>query len=1362
MRRFQLSDRLLGCGVVFLLVSLVVGPAGIQLGSPLCAEEKLFEVNLEKIQNDLDRYLQQADGFLNENKIRETRQKVTFVEQKLDAYKKELPRQDRDRYKARINTLQGDIETRIDSLVKVNISLIRHQGATAAIEFRRTLAMQYGIPEAELAEVDEAIVNSGAYDEETRAQEVAAPVRSIEQTTPDLSYDERSRQIAREREERERQAQQAQEQALQARAEKERAENQRVEQARTEKERLRAREQAHQDSVMAEQAEQRRVEQEYAQRERIRLEQAAQERAKTQMAQSDAEREREQRDRQDSLRAVEQRLRQIDRERSRAEKAQTDDLRERQAWAHRDSMQAVEDQARRSREQARSEQVAAQKAVLERLDRSDDETSEADSLLRARSEELQRREERDAGVAKAQETSRKIEQLVASGNVEEANTVFGIYEPSMRRYLELGAYEKIRNAVTSRYADYQHKLLTTSQQFDMIRSLVERKKGAEAHSLFRANRVDLAAFTDRETFTALQRDIEASYNDFLQQRKKALAATQRIREQLAAKKTEHAYALFQESNDLLNGYLDKDELATLQTAVTNAYSTMLDKKRWAELYERDIRGLINDERGAEALSRFDQGRTELHQYLSPATYESLRVAVTKAYAQYTQRQANARQIADMIHTLLSQKKTEKANDRFKQYKETLRSYLNDPAAYDELQSSVAAAYADLQQKKRWANQISRSVSVLLEQKEGAEAYSRFMPLKDSLSNYLPATTIDSLGLAVTRGRDEYARNHTAAQDKATQIGNLLTQKRSEEAYNAFQQAKNHLDHYLDDDKAYNALANQVSAAYRELMELRQQAASRMREIQKLIDQREGVKALELYQTSLTQITKYADSIAVRQLGTAAAKAAADYKTNQAKAYAQVAEIRKLIEQDKVDKAYLSFRGGRSTLRHYIEDAAAFESLTTAVTQAYKALLEKRSQAVKQQREITALIRRQEGRQAQARFERDQAFLAQYLDGESFKLLAANTQRANAEYLEAQAEAERIAARIAVHLTNKKIKEAYALLDENHNDLEKHLERAVFASMEKSVESQYEALQEKERLALQQVREINAFIKQLRGDRAAGRFEQRKLDLQKYLDQPTFVSLQQRVTAAKIDYDKNRHHALDLTARIKKDLAGEKTEQAYLVFRAEQPALRNYLDEKEYAALDAAVSRPYAVLMERRKAAKEQLGEIAGMLKSNKVAQANRVYYKIQPKLKKYLPAEEYEQLDTNLIRLTGQFVLQENAAEQATSHIYTLIRGERIDSAFVAFKKSRGVLRQYLDQKAYARLERTVVASVAKIERERKMVRDYERKISRLIDQGSFLAAYRSFHATRWLLKKHLDPAVFKKMEKRIVTEVERRRGKRT
>jgi len=143
---------------------------------------------------------------------------------------------------------------------------------------------------------------------------------------------------------------------------------------------------------------------------------------------------------------------------------------------------------------------------------------------------------------------------------------------------------------------------------------------------------------------------------------------------------------------------------------------------------------------------------------------------------------------------------------------------------------VAAAYASLQEKRQWAIQYARSIRMLIEQKDGAAAYTRLQENAAGLHDYLASSSLDSLTKAVDKARAEYQKNQTQAQVTVATISNLLVQKKVDEAYATFKQKKPLLEHYLADDKLFTDLATQVSEAYKLLMERRRQAEQSLRDI----------------------------------------------------------------------------------------------------------------------------------------------------------------------------------------------------------------------------------------------------------------------------------------------------------------------------------------------------------------------------------------------------------------------------------------------------------------------------------------------------------------------------------------------------
>ncbi|MBD3392519.1 MAG: hypothetical protein GF418_10580 [Chitinivibrionales bacterium] len=1187
------------------------GLPGIPRGAGAVSGEELFEVDSEKVRDDIERYLDETERHIEQSKIRDARQGLSLLEQKVDLHKKHLSRQERELYKDRINELSSAAEHAVDSLVEANLKLLKTKGSAEAIEFRRYLAAQCGISEAELAPVDEAIVTSGPVEQKQREREL---------------HEEASRVV---------------------------------------------------EKAAAKEPE--------------------------------------------------------------------------KAVAGSEEIQKIEDKEVRA---------VAERIARARQDSIRAEEARKDSIRQVQAEKLRRLRQREQSIATANENARKIESLLAEGNPEEAKTVFDIYEANLTKFLEGDRFERLGARVTTAYEEHRKMTAWASQASEKILALVEAKKGAGAHAAFVKDRDDLAKYLDEYQFTELTREVESAYETYRENREDAQSAATRIGSYLDRKKVERAYELFGRSREMLSSYLDQKVFDALQSRVETAYGAMQDRKKWAEGYAGGIESLIDRDEGAEAYQRFEKERASLKEYLRPREYESLAASVTAARAEYAENRTKAQAAAKKLRALISAGKADEAYDGFGKIRESLRHYLGG-GEFEELRADVYESHRHLMERRRWAQQYVRGIYSLISQKEGEAAYAQYQKEKAGLREYAPAETIDSLESAVLKARADYRTNQTKAQAAAKKIQGLLARNQAQEAYAAFQKAKDHLDHYLGDDELFDEIGARVADAYRAFQEKKRFAEQYAREIAREIDRREGLKADSLYQAKKTELHKYLESSSANRLAAAVAAARSDYVKNREKAREIEKRARGLLTAGKIEQGYRLFDENEDNLGHYLL-GSSFGELRTWAEKEYKSLLASRRWAVDQVREIEGLVRREEGARAHAQFDKHKRELQKYLDAETYKALQAKAVRARSEHAARKKRAVKIAGRIVALLDQKRAKEAYTLFDENEDDLRRFTGPKSFAQLEKRVEAVYDDLKEKERWAVQQTRSIKGLVRRRRPEEARDQFTKLQAELTKYLDAGAFTSLEEQVAAAYRQYRRNVGKMVALEKRIRALIRSDSLDAAHDAFLSNEADLKRYLGEEARAKIEQMVMTPYRALMQKREKAEEYASTVYKLLRKNEIVGAHKTFTAFRPQLQATLDAKSFTRLQKTVVEKYNDYMANSRKARVASDRIYDLLRADEVDSAYAGFRKIRLSLRRYLDNHSYEKLEKSVARAYEHLTGRRREAEDYAREnVYDRLKKGETWPAYRNFRSKRTWLRKYLEKDDFEELEKQVNVSYKGMRGKR-
>ena len=154
------------CLLSLLLPILIAANAWASGGS-------LFDVDSAQVSSTLENYFRQAQDAVSNHDVRLARQQLSLISFKIEKYGNLIAKNDKKIYDSRVSTLKTSIKSTIDSLVLVNLSIIRTKGQAAGIEFRQKCTAS-GLSEIELAQVDEAIVNATS-EEAPKASQYVEP-----------------------------------------------------------------------------------------------------------------------------------------------------------------------------------------------------------------------------------------------------------------------------------------------------------------------------------------------------------------------------------------------------------------------------------------------------------------------------------------------------------------------------------------------------------------------------------------------------------------------------------------------------------------------------------------------------------------------------------------------------------------------------------------------------------------------------------------------------------------------------------------------------------------------------------------------------------------------------------------------------------------------------------------------------------------------------------------------------------------------------------------------------------------------------------------------------------------------------------
>jgi hypothetical protein len=1166
-------------------------------GPGVCyGQDELIKVDPKQVKADVEKQFAIAKDHVLKGDLRKARQVVSLVEHKVRLNRKIFSRAQRDEYKARVESLNASIQRKVESLIKQNLAILRDEGSKAAISFRRGLASRNGISDAELASVDEAILNYASVEQEEREKEMRRRARrAIQQGKAAEEFDEPEMRAIAEREAR-----------------------MRADSIATEK--------AHQDSIA-------RVEAEKARRKRI----------------------------------------------------------------HNES------------------------------------------------------------VAKAEATKKKIIGLIAQKKGDEAYTVFQIYEKNLKKYLSQEVISDLKEKTQDARAQHRQKTRWASKYANELTALVEEDKGHVAYKRLRKHKGELKAYMLPEAYQDLVSAVKRSNSEYKDGLSKAKAAASRISALLKQEKAERAYKTYQKRKAGIEKYLESSVHAALRAKVEGAYEHMQDKEEWAALYEKDIRNLIKAKRGTKAYALFQKGEADLRKYMKEQAFADLEAEVSEANLEFKRKNAKAIAGAAKLKTLIAEKEIEKAFTTFEKGRTWLKHYLNNDAAYADIRSAVYEANRELQAKKKWAAGYAKSITTLLERNEGRLAYEKFGQQEKQLAQYLDAAAYNSLKSAVDEANTTYLAKQKKAQQIVRELMSLLVERKEEDAYALFEKSQRGMAHYLDNDTLVQNLRTRVHTAYRRKQERKRWAASLVKDIQSLIEQREGLEAHERYEKNAQELKLYVDAQTIASVGKAVVKAKQAYLDNRAKAQKTQLNVEKLLTAEKAAKAYETFRGAESSLKHYLP-GETFSGLSNRTQTAYKALLDKRKWAVQYVREIEGFIAKKEGHEAFAHFEKEKTQLAKYLDSVSMQNLQAAAEGARDENLLGEAEAQFYTSQIEQLLTEKRAHEAYAKFNEAESDLQRYLPEQTYAALKSKVETAYDDLQDKQKEALEYVRSINALLEKRQGGQAQEIFNAHQAKLKESLHPESYESLRARVAGAAEIFAGNLKKASNVAELIHVLLAKNDIDEAYANFENNRSDLVFYLPQTVFSSLEASVLEAHGALMEKKKSSRATVNRIKKLLRRDQAAEAYNEFEKVSAMLKRNLSSRAFDTLEKNVKKAHEELLKQEERARKLVTTIYVLLESDKADSASTVFRENREALKKHVERSVYELVEETIKKEYGALRGRRAEAQMRSQNLLALLDAGRISDAYKGFKKERKDLKKYLNSLEYKDLEERIKQAKRRRK----
>ena len=788
----------------------------------------LFEIDSAQIAATIENYFLQAQQAVSSHDIRLARQQVSMVSFKMEKYVQSI---DKKSYDTRLSTIKTAIKRVVDSLVQVNLLVVKNNGQAAGIDFRRECAAA-GLSETELAPVDEAIANAASTDERPRVQPASqpviapAPIRQPPPVQPVLAQQQATAPV--------KEPPRPQQSVGNGTKFTNAAPPEKKEAVSPTTPSFAPAPAA--APVFEPQPKVSFAEETPSVRQRISPEESPRPQtpdfaAKTPAAPVNEPTYRGTSDAAANVAKVNGLLRE-----NKFEEAWTvfniyqENLRQNLPPQDFQQLKATVENAYSQDQSRRSRAAGAVQTIDDLVDQN--RSAEAFALFRASREDLKSilaksevdRLETKVGRAyvefgKAQGAAnaraRDIRALITSGNVEEAAASFEKQRAELTRCLSKEAFEELRRAIDAAIDAVKDQKKQTLICVRDIRSLINEGQGFAAAAKFADNKAALQRSMDEKPFAALTQEVTKAKTDFYIRQTNAQADLVRIDSLIAAKRIESAYAAFEKSKETLRrDCADDKRFFDCKDRVVKAYDEMRQKLKTARHSAKNIETLVRKQKGFEAHVAFQVDAELLREGLEAQAFKKLEETVGKAYVDYGANVAAARLMAQDIESLLAKGQIERAYEAYKKAQHVFDRFLASDRIIDELEQKIKQAYAHRQKQKRWAQTCIRDIQWLMDHTQGNRAYEQFVKAKPELSSCIEPKQLLALDSAVSRAEKKYLTEKALVEKKAVRIGGLIDQKHFEEAYALFTSLRKDLETYLP-EQSFTNLRNETTNAYEE-------------------------------------------------------------------------------------------------------------------------------------------------------------------------------------------------------------------------------------------------------------------------------------------------------------------------------------------------------------------------------------------------------------------------------------------------------------------------------------------------------------------------------------------------------------------
>ena len=714
--------------------------------------------------------------------------------------------------------------------------------------------------------------------------------------------------------------------------------------------------------------------------------------------------------------------------------------------------------------------------------------------------------------AEASRLMREIRADIAENKAEDAYVAFEKTRLDLEAGLPRDEFEGLKKQVTDTYNALQDKKKVCELCRRDIMSLVKAGMGDTAYARFTENRALLAQYLDARDFASLESLARRASQDAAVRRDRARGVAARVDSLVSRGKSEEAHQLFEDTEDRVRRDLGDDKrFLECRDRLEKAYGNFLAEKRQADQTSRTIEYLIARREGRKAHLLFQQEAAQLEKYLGANAAAKLGRDADMANKTYESNRAAARSAMTEVEGLLNQAKIERAYAVYSHAQDDIDFFCGDDPRADTLGKRVNEAHAALRERNGWASSTVRQIRGLVDKDKGNLAREQYQNARPELRKYVDSKTIADLDSIVARADRKYTSAKARAERHASNVREMIVQKRIEDAYAAFDTLENELRFYLEANE-FSAIKTLVEKFNDQLKDKRGDALRITGTINRFIEQDQGDSAYNLFMRRDAYLAEFLNAATYKSVASKAARAKADFEKDSSKAQALAQKLRGMVAEDHAETAYALFEDKRDYLRHYL-DKADFAKLESGVRVSNEALMQKRKKARAVVSIINRMLWQNKSVEARTEFARSESVLSRFLPREEYTQVKNKVEHAYSTAVAGRREAHTSAMDIRKLVGKGRLADAYRTFQDSRQTLEMYLSEAEFTGLQNEVVSAYDEQEDKRKQVKEYAKKLRQFVSRNKVWDAYKGFKLNRVALRQYLDADSYVDLENTVVSA---------------------------------------------------------------------------------------------------------------------------------------------------------------------------------------------------------------------------------------------------------